>query len=346
MIKTKWDKSEDEWLIANYATCGTEKSASHLGKSYNAVKFRAKKLGLKAVKFFDARWKQEEIQVLTDNYPKIGPEQTALLLRRSKATVMQKAFSLGIRYRNDISHIIVEEGCKVCSKCLKSKKFSEFTKNQKSEDGVRWQCKECDSFHGKIYRDKNLNKVALSIYNKEYHRNNRNEILAKQKIYYQENKERLKAYSKWYIRENREKCNTKQNERRRNNLHFRIKGNLSSRIKYLLNKAKVTKKNRTLELIGCSLDEFKAYIESQFEIGMCWSNYGKKGFNIDHIIPCSMFDLTKEDEQKKCFHFSNLMPRWATTEIALSYGSNQIGNCEKSDYLVDSSYYKFLENGS
>ena len=43
---------------------------------------------------------------------------------------------------------------------------------------------------------------------------------------------------------------------------------------------------------------------------MTWKNHGLKGWHIDHIIPCAAFDLTKEEEQKKCFHYSNLQPLW------------------------------------
>jgi hypothetical protein len=43
---------------------------------------------------------------------------------------------------------------------------------------------------------------------------------------------------------------------------------------------------------------------------MNWNNYGVKGRHIDHIKPVSKFDLTKEEEIKKCFHYTNLQPLW------------------------------------
>ncbi|NCA30812.1 MAG: HNH endonuclease, partial [Chitinophagia bacterium] len=69
--------------------------------------------------------------------------------------------------------------------------------------------------------------------------------------------------------------------------------------------------NRTSELLGCSLQDFKLYIESLWTKGMNWNNYGKFGWHLDHIQPCASFDLTDPSQQKKCFHYSNIQPLWA-----------------------------------
>ena len=65
--------------------------------------------------------------------------------------------------------------------------------------------------------------------------------------------------------------------------------------------------------MGCTIDELIAHIEKQFKPGMNWSNHGK--WHIDHIRPCSSFELTDIEEQKKCFHFSNLQPLWAEENL-------------------------------
>lgn len=75
------------------------------------------------------------------------------------------------------------------------------------------------------------------------------------------------------------------------------------------------KSKHTKELIGCTSDELRAYIEKQFTKGMTWENYGIDGWHIDHIMPCSSFDLTREDHQRQCFHFTNLRPLWALDNI-------------------------------
>lgn len=64
---------------------------------------------------------------------------------------------------------------------------------------------------------------------------------------------------------------------------------------------------KTLDLLGCSIEELKLHMSKKFTEGMSWDNYGKY-WEIDHIKPCSLFDLSKEDEQRKCFHFTNLQP--------------------------------------
>jgi hypothetical protein len=69
-----------------------------------------------------------------------------------------------------------------------------------------------------------------------------------------------------------------------------------------------------LEYFGCTSQELRKHIESQFESWMNWSNHGqyRKGkprtWNIDHIDECSTFDLSKKEDRLSCFNFKNLRP--------------------------------------
>ena len=89
----------------------------------------------------------------------------------------------------------------------------------------------------------------------------------------------------------------------------RLANNLRSRIR----SAVLYKSNSTLSLTDCSIEFLMGWLEKSFTEGMTWDNYGD--WHIDHIIPCAAFDLTLEDNQRKCFHYTNLQPLWAIDNI-------------------------------
>ncbi len=111
-----------------------------------------------------------------------------------------------------------------------------------------------------------------------------------------------------------------ENEWRKNrakeNIHFKLRTRLSSNFHRFFKTGKTDQ--TTLNLLGCSLIFFKTYLEGLFQPGMNWENYGQKGWHIDHIIPCSSFDLSILEEQKICFNYSNLQPLWANQNLTKS----------------------------
>ena len=72
----------------------------------------------------------------------------------------------------------------------------------------------------------------------------------------------------------------------------------------------------TAELIGCSIRRFIGQLESQFEGGMTLKNHGE--WHIDHRRPCASFNLVNEEEQRMCFHHTNLQPMWAPENLTKS----------------------------
>jgi hypothetical protein len=68
--------------------------------------------------------------------------------------------------------------------------------------------------------------------------------------------------------------------------------------------------------LGCTIAEFKAYIEAKFTEGMSWDNYGK--WHLDHKKPLALFDLSDREQFLAACHFSNFQPLWATENIAKS----------------------------
>jgi len=99
-----------------------------------------------------------------------------------------------------------------------------------------------------------------------------------------------------------------QKNKRENSKEFRILSNLRARLFNAIKLGNNQKKGSTQELLGCTIIELAIHLEKQFKEGMSWENYGK--WHIDHITPCSYFDLSKIKEQKKCFHYTNLQPLW------------------------------------
>ena len=70
-----------------------------------------------------------------------------------------------------------------------------------------------------------------------------------------------------------------------------------------------------VRLLGCTMAEFVAYIESLWSDGMTWENWARDGWHIDHIMPLSAFDLSDEDQVKVACHYTNLRPLWAKDNL-------------------------------
>lgn len=113
---------------------------------------------------------------------------------------------------------------------------------------------------------------------------------------------------KWH-RENKDRVNLYRRNKRLNDPSFRILCNIRKRLSFLVREHSTVKTEQTLKYLGCSLDFLLSHLSSQFKEGMSFDNYGK--WHIDHKIPCNYFDLTKESQLEKCFHYTNLQPLWA-----------------------------------
>jgi len=73
------------------------------------------------------------------------------------------------------------------------------------------------------------------------------------------------------------------------------------------------KSAKTSELLGCTVEDLRLFLEAEFVEGMSWENYGE--WHVDHIRPCASFNLEDPEEQKRCFHWTNLQPLWAQDNL-------------------------------
>ncbi len=211
---------------------------------------------------------------------------------------------------------------KVCSKCQIEKNVSEFGKTSDSRDGYRYCCNECRRKERLANRDEinrqrreNCNANIEKVRGKAntYYWKNREVIRNKVKQHRQTNREHFLILGREYRQMNGDKIRKNYREyvknRREVDLNFKLRGNLRNRVKDVLSRGKYKKSIHTMELLGCTVDFLRNYLESRFVEGMTWDNYGgKNGWQIDHIMPCASFDLSKPENQKKCFHYTNLQP--------------------------------------
>ena len=135
--------------------------------------------------------------------------------------------------------------------------------------------------------------VASNKQKLEWNKRNPLKMAKYKKRYYLKTKDKWLKYNKNY------KKNPKNKLKER--LRVRILRALKQNYKY----------SSTFQLLGCSIEFLKKYLKNKFKPGMTWKNHTVNGWHIDHIIPCCRFDLSKEFEQRKCFHYTNLQPLWA-----------------------------------
>lgn len=232
---------------------------------------------------------------------------------------------------------------KICKVCLIEKQVYDFySRNSPHGDGLRSECKKCNSEKSKKnYQTNKIKKIQSS---KNYYEKNKKDILKTRKLNYDplkkkkyetENKEKIsegyrdyrkknyqkiQEYKKKYRKDNKEKIAEYHKKYLKNrteiDIIFRISSNLRSRLRQFIKSKGYKKNSRTFEYIGCSPQQLKEYLESQFTNGINWANYGSYGWHIDHIIPLSTAETL--DDLYNLNHYTNLQPLWWDKNISKS----------------------------
>jgi len=118
----------------------------------------------------------------------------------------------------------------------------------------------------------------------------------------------------------------------------KLRSTLRKQLLEILKHKGIRRQESALELVGCTVQEFKAHLELQFLEGMTWENHGVQRVNglrkwhIDHIMPVDSFDLFDLEQRRQCFHFSNLQSLWAIENIQKS---KKIANATMKHRLAD-----------
>ena len=207
--------------------------------------------------------------------------------------------------------------CRECKNEYEQKRRKNQTDEKKQENLAKnrdyYQRKRNEVEHKEIIVDNNISKICtvckMSKTIDNFHLSkNKGTIRAmckscsslKRKEYYRNNKEAVIEQTSNYIV-----------EKMKRDPIFKLERRIRTRIYHAFKAQSKKKENRTWKYIGCTSAIFQKWIAYQLYDGMTLENYGKI-WHIDHVIPCSKFDLSKQEEVDKCFNWKNLRPLLAT----------------------------------
>lgn len=224
---------------------------------------------------------------------------------------------------------------KICNLCFCEQSLSEF--GVRTSGRVEHYCRGCKSEKDKDYRRRNGEKIQCRQH--QWYVAHKDHVLDKNKIWADRYPDRVRQHKqKWDLANREKRCesarkraalpeekerkrqwaraNPKDNtrytrERAKRDVGFRVLRNLRNSVWRVIRRGH--KSQATLALLGCGTPTLLAHLERQFQPGMTWGNYGK--WHIDHVRPCASFDLTRPEQQKQCFRWSNLQPLWAEDNL-------------------------------
>lgn len=167
---------------------------------------------------------------------------------------------------------------KMCKKCSLDKDESQYCKRKGEKDGLHRYCKECLNGDFKDYY-----QTVKPIHN------------ARSNKWVKENKEKHSKMVSDYYHNNKDYFREWNKNKMEIDPLFRLRHSINALINHHL---KENKSNRSIEYLGCTIQEYKLYLEQQFTSEMNWNNYGSY-WEIDHVHPLS---------KNGSFHYTNTQP--------------------------------------
>lgn len=173
-----------------------------------------------------------------------------------------------------------------------------------SLDNFAWR-KDTNKFSGRC-------KICTKNKKRKYYLNNKKHLDDCQQKWLENNKDKDRLTKRKYKR-----------NRRKTDYKFKLRSDVSSLINKHLKQRNTSKIKSTNKILPYTFEELEDHLESLFEPWMNWENksvYNKKTWkdddsstwtwNLDHIIPQSMFNYINEDDEgfQKCWDLSNIRP--------------------------------------
>lgn len=273
------DTSKSNGFYSSCKSCNKQYVVNYRNDNKVKISESKKKAVLKKIDYYSnykKQWHQENREVISKRAKENYSTNRSEILAKSKEDRKVKR-KLQLEEYSKIENL-------ECKKCKSIKPKINFIPIMNGKFGYRIHCIEC------IEKKKLERQENSRLRSSEYYTENRESLI---KYGYQKKLERLNS-----------------------DPIFKFKALISHRIRRAIVSQNGTKSKRTLNYLGCSIEEARIHIEKQFTKGMNWNNHGNYGWHIDHIKPCSKFDLTNEEEQKECFNYKNLQPLWAKDNLS------------------------------
>lgn len=203
-----------------------------------------------------------------------------------------------------------EDCCHLCTKCNTNPRKT-------SKGGYRTWCEKCNKEIKDKYRSNSDNKIKEAKTRRKYHQNNKDSRNKQSLIWNKNNPEKHRINTEKYRNSEKGKINRRSYIKKyrkisktynsiNNRLARNLRGRLSKAIQFNY------KTGSAVRDLGCTINEFKYYLELLWKEGMTWNNYGSgiNKWSIDHIIPLDSFNLTIREEMLKAVNYMNLQPMW------------------------------------
>jgi hypothetical protein len=192
---------------------------------------------------------------------------------------------------------------KKCPACNKEKERRFF--GVRPCGNTKSYCKKCAREKQRKYTKNNQNKIQ------EYKENNK-EVIAERKKRWRDNNP---DYNKQYYEANKDRIRKKKAEydkqKRETDPMYKLRKNLRTRLYHALKGQ--ARNGSAVRDMGCTVEELRKHLESEWQEGMSWDNYGE--WHIDHVVPLSRFNLSDRTELLRACHYTNLQPLWAKENI-------------------------------
>ena len=143
------------------------------------------------------------------------------------------------------------------------------------------------------------NKTSENIYKATYNLTHKEQIAQKNAKWLERNRSHVNSRRRTYNK-----------ERYRTDISFKLRCVLRARFRDAVKNS--SKAGSAVRDLGCSIEELKKHLELRFHPGMTWDNWKNNydGWQVDHIVPLSYFDLSDREQLLKTCHYTNLQPLW------------------------------------